>query len=87
MGRAYFPNIYWNVVNIDVPNFFFWCYRLTTVLTLYAEMEFHKRMQKYVRWQATKIPPKIPSPLPSVTTGYFGSIKVKECQQKSKKVK
>nr|KAJ0191657.1 hypothetical protein LSAT_V11C800435790 [Lactuca sativa] len=69
--RAYFPNICWNVVNIDVTNFFL-CYRkrtlvdhiyystsLTTVLNLYAEMVLHKRLQKSIRRQTTKIPPKI----------------------------
>nr|KAJ0206182.1 hypothetical protein LSAT_V11C500265090 [Lactuca sativa] len=37
---------------------------LTTVLTPYAEMVLHKRIQKSVRWQATKFPPEILSPLP-----------------------
>nr|KAJ0227881.1 hypothetical protein LSAT_V11C100025980 [Lactuca sativa] len=38
--------------------------RLTNVLTPYTEIVFHKRMQKSIRWQATKILPEIPSPLP-----------------------
>nr|KAJ0201852.1 hypothetical protein LSAT_V11C600324940 [Lactuca sativa] len=38
---------------------------LTIILTSYVEMVLHKRMQKSVRWQATKIPPEIPSLLPS----------------------
>nr|KAJ0184772.1 hypothetical protein LSAT_V11C900502560 [Lactuca sativa] len=40
--------------------------RLTTVLTLYAEMLLHKRMQKSVWWQATKIPPPFPSDIDRV---------------------
>nr|KAJ0207799.1 hypothetical protein LSAT_V11C500271170 [Lactuca sativa] len=89
-ARAYFPNIRWNVVNIDVSHFFVLSVNqrnvliimltetirgyiqrsfdecrlmadkipasLTTVLTSYAEVVLHKRMQKSVRWQATKTP-------------------------------
>nr|KAJ0189219.1 hypothetical protein LSAT_V11C800401270 [Lactuca sativa] len=36
-----------------------------TVFTPYVEMVLHKRMQKSLRWKATKIPPKISSPFPS----------------------
>nr|KAJ0201838.1 hypothetical protein LSAT_V11C600312100 [Lactuca sativa] len=94
-ARDYFPNIRWNVVNIDVLNFFVLSVNqcnvpmimlteetrdyiqrtfderrlmtasLTTVLTPYVKMMLHKRMQKFVRWQATKIPLEIPSSLPS----------------------
>nr|KAJ0208985.1 hypothetical protein LSAT_V11C400168850 [Lactuca sativa] len=39
---------------------------VTTVLTPYAEMVLHKRMQTFVRWKATKIHLEIPSPLPMV---------------------
>nr|KAJ0188628.1 hypothetical protein LSAT_V11C900494610 [Lactuca sativa] len=35
--------------------------RLTNIHNSYAEMVLHKRMQKSVRWQATEIPPEIPS--------------------------
>nr|KAJ0226987.1 hypothetical protein LSAT_V11C100000790 [Lactuca sativa] len=42
----------------------FFSRRLTTALTSYIEMVLHKRMQKSVQWQATKIPPKISSPFP-----------------------
>nr|KAJ0228516.1 hypothetical protein LSAT_V11C100012840 [Lactuca sativa] len=35
-------------------------WRLTNVHTPYARIVLHKRMQKCVRWQATKIPPEIP---------------------------
>nr|KAJ0221734.1 hypothetical protein LSAT_V11C200083050 [Lactuca sativa] len=33
--------------------------RLINLLTLYAEIMLHKRMQKCIRWQTTKIPPEI----------------------------
>nr|KAJ0212222.1 hypothetical protein LSAT_V11C400181900 [Lactuca sativa] len=36
---------------------------LTIVATLYVEMVLHKSIQNYVRWQATKIPSEISSPL------------------------
>nr|KAJ0210053.1 hypothetical protein LSAT_V11C400182870 [Lactuca sativa] len=95
-SRAYFPNIRWNVLNINIPEFllvlsvtqrnvpiitlidaivqyiqqmFAECSvvggMLNTVFTPYVEMVLHKRMQKSLRWKATKIPPEIPSPFPS----------------------
>nr|KAJ0209678.1 hypothetical protein LSAT_V11C400197440 [Lactuca sativa] len=33
---------------------------LTIILTPYVEMVLYKRMQKFVRWKATKIPLEIP---------------------------
>nr|KAJ0208060.1 hypothetical protein LSAT_V11C500243690 [Lactuca sativa] len=38
---------------------------LNTVFTPYAEMVLQRRMQKRLRWKATKIPPEIPFPFPS----------------------
>nr|KAJ0201790.1 hypothetical protein LSAT_V11C600332470 [Lactuca sativa] len=37
---------------------------LNTVLTPYAEMVLHKRMQKSIGWKATQIPQHISSPFP-----------------------
>nr|KAJ0223574.1 hypothetical protein LSAT_V11C200080150 [Lactuca sativa] len=75
--RAYFPNICWNIINIDIPQFLLGLLvnqlnvpiitvtevicELTTVHTLYAEIMLQRMMQKSAWWQATKIPPKISS--------------------------
>nr|KAJ0198769.1 hypothetical protein LSAT_V11C600332460 [Lactuca sativa] len=95
-AHAYFPNIRWNVLNINIPEFLLvlsvtqcnvsiitlidvivqyihqtFAERsvmggmLSTVFTPYIEMVVHRRMQKSLRWKATKIPPEIPSPFPS----------------------
>ncbi|XP_023729221.2 uncharacterized protein LOC111876892 [Lactuca sativa] len=85
---AYFPNIRWNVLNINIPEFLLvlsvtqcnvpivtlidaivqyiqQTWMLSTIFTSYTEMVLQRRMQKSLRWKATKIPPEIPSSLPS----------------------
>nr|KAJ0206838.1 hypothetical protein LSAT_V11C500234220 [Lactuca sativa] len=39
--------------------------RLNSILTPFAQMMLQRRMQKCIRWQATKIPPEISSSFPS----------------------
>nr|KAJ0215304.1 hypothetical protein LSAT_V11C300102100 [Lactuca sativa] len=41
-ARSYFPNLHWNVVNIDVPHFF-WCYRLTEATRYNIQQTFIER--------------------------------------------
>nr|KAJ0213775.1 hypothetical protein LSAT_V11C400168090 [Lactuca sativa] len=41
------------------------CLTLTSVLTPYVKIVLQKRMQKFVRWHVTKIPPEILFSLPS----------------------
>nr|KAJ0216975.1 hypothetical protein LSAT_V11C300142480 [Lactuca sativa] len=79
--RAYFPIILWNVIDMEVPQYFSalslnqlnvpiitlieGIRSLTTVLTPYAQMVLQRWMQKSVGWQATHIPQQISSTLPT----------------------
>nr|KAJ0199560.1 hypothetical protein LSAT_V11C600307740 [Lactuca sativa] len=68
-ARPYFPNIPWNVLNIDILDILHGIFvqhglmkgMLIGVLTPYVEMVLHMKMQKLVQWQATKIPSEIPT--------------------------
>nr|KAJ0223080.1 hypothetical protein LSAT_V11C200064920 [Lactuca sativa] len=84
-ARAYIPNIRWNVLNINIPEFLLvlsvtqcnvpiitlidaivqYIQRTFAERSVVGELVLHRRMQKSLRWKATKIPPEIPSLFPS----------------------